>query len=121
MGSGNAINDTQRKFWRIDGDLRFEILGRHHVRFGLDNEDVSETKITTLNGGLPIQYDYRDIGVRLMYERLGGFVSGNDRAYYVQDSWEPARGLTINLGVRDDEFLARPTARGRVGEASGRV
>ncbi|WP_193751587.1 TonB-dependent receptor [Sphingomonas sanguinis] len=102
--SGNAINDTQRKFWRIDGDLRFEILGRHHVRFGLDNEDVSETKITTLNGGLPIQYDYRDIGVRLMYERLGGFVSGNDRAYYVQDSWEPARGLTINLGVRDDEF-----------------
>ena len=25
------------------------------------------------------------------------------------------------FGVRDDEFLARPTARGRVGEASGRV
>ncbi|QXT36101.1 carboxypeptidase regulatory-like domain-containing protein [Sphingomonas sanguinis] len=102
--SGNSINNTQRKFYRIDGDLRFEALGRHHIRFGLDNEDVSETKISTLNGGLPIIYDYRNTGARLTYERLGGFVSGQDRAYYVQDSWEPARGLTINLGVRDDEF-----------------
>ena len=100
----SSIRETQRKFYRVDGDLRFEVLGRHHVRFGLDNEDLSETKTTQINGVLPLLYDYRNNGVRVTYERLGGYISGRDRAYYLQDSWEPARGLTINLGVRDDEF-----------------
>ncbi|WP_174292298.1 TonB-dependent receptor [Sphingomonas bacterium] len=104
--SGQTIDDTKRRFYRFDGDLRFELLGRHHIRFGMDNEDLSETKITQLNGTLPIQYDYRASpnGVRLTYERLGGAVSGRDRAFYLQDSWEPLTGLTVNLGVRDDEF-----------------
>lgn len=102
--SSNSIRDTRREFYRIDGDLRFELAGRHHVRFGMDNEDLSELKITQLNGVLPISYDYRNTGVRLTYERLGGAVSGRDRAFYIQDSWEPLNGLTLNLGVRDDEF-----------------
>ena len=100
----SAIRETQRKFYRVDGDLRFELLGRHHVRFGLDNEDLSETKTTQINGVVPLLYDYRNNGVRITYERLGGYISGKDRAYYLQDSWEPARGLTINLGARNDDF-----------------
>lgn len=102
--SGNATDDTKRKFYRVDGDLRFALVGQHHVRFGIDNEDLSETKITQLVGGLPILYQYYNNYARLTYERLGGAISGNDRAYYLQDSWEPAQGLTINAGVRDDTF-----------------
>lgn len=100
----NSVDDTKRRFYRVDGDLRFEILGQHHVRFGLDNEDLSMTKTTQLVGGLPLYYSYRNAGVVLTYERLGGQVSARDRAFYLQDSWAPLTGLTINLGVRDDEF-----------------
>lgn len=102
--SGNTIDETKRKFWRVDGDLRFDLLGRHHIRFGVDNEDLSEVKLTQLNGSLPVRYTYTNTGVQLLYERLGGNVSGRDRAYYLQDSWEPTTGLTVNLGIRDDEF-----------------
>ncbi|WP_174279374.1 TonB-dependent receptor [Sphingomonas bacterium] len=101
---GNTIDATRRRFYRVDGDLRLELLGRHHFRFGFDNEDLSESKINALNGTLPIRYTYANSGVQLLYERLGGNVSGRDRAYYLQDSWEPLTGLTLNLGVRDDEF-----------------
>ncbi len=100
----SAIDDTQRKFYRIDGDLRFSLIGRHHVRFGMDNEDLSMTKIDKINGTVPLSYSYRDRGVVVTYERLGGQVSARDRAFYLQDSWDAATGLTINLGVRDDEF-----------------
>lgn len=101
---GNTIDQTRREFYRVDGDLRFSLLGTHHVRFGLDNENLSETKLNQLNGTLPIRYTYTNTGVQLLYERLGGQVSGQDRAYYLQDSWEPLSGLTLNLGIRDDEF-----------------
>ena len=101
----NSINSTRRRFYRFDGDLRFEMAGRHHVRFGMDNEDLSEDKILAANGAAaPVIYDYRNIGVRITYERLGGHVSGQDRAFYIQDSWEPVAGLTINAGLRDDIF-----------------
>jgi outer membrane receptor protein involved in Fe transport len=95
---------TKRKFYRVDGDLRFSIAGEHHVRFGMDNEDLSMNHVTQINGGLPLEYSYRDGGTVLTYERLGGAVSGRDRAFYLQDSWQPLTGLTINAGVRDDEF-----------------
>ncbi|WP_294284900.1 TonB-dependent receptor [uncultured Sphingomonas sp.] len=103
----NQIVQTRREFYRVDGDLRFSLLGRHHVRFGMDTENVSESKITQINGTLPIRYTYTDTGVQLLYERLGGQVSGKNRAFYIQDSWEPADGLTINVGIRDDEFSQR--------------
>ena len=100
-----TINETQRRFYRADADLRFELAGRHHVRFGLDNEDVSEDKILQRNGAAaPVSYSYRNRYVRITTVRLGGHVSGQDRAYYLQDSWEPLRGLTINAGIRDDIF-----------------
>ena len=101
---GIATDNTQCKFYRVDGDLRFSLVGQHHVRFGIDNEDLSETKIQTLVGGRPVSYSYRNSYAILTYERLGGAISANDRAYYIQDSWAPFAGLTINAGVRDDTF-----------------
>jgi len=66
---------------------------------------LSEHKTTDCNGVLPICYSYRDTGFRVRYEHLGGDVTANDTAYYIEDSWRtPIDGLTLNLGLRDDEF-----------------
>lgn len=100
-----TTDQTRRRFYRADADLRFNAAGHHHVRFGFDNEDLSETKITQLNGAQPIAYTYTSSGILLTYERLGGHVSANDAAFYAEDSWNtPLNGLTLNFGIRDDIF-----------------
>ncbi len=59
------IADTKRRFYRGDADVRFTAAGQHHIRFGFDNEDLSETKTTNVTGAAaPVLYDYRNIGVR---------------------------------------------------------
>ncbi len=100
----NEVDDTERKFYRIDGDMVFNVWGHHHVRFGLDNEDNSETKVLANNGALPIYIRYDDTGIRYRYERLGGAVSGKDDAFYIQDSWDVTQNLNLQIGIRDDEF-----------------
>ena len=100
-----STDATRRRFYRADADLRFTAAGDHHVRFGFDNEDLSENKVTQLTGAMPIRYYYYDRYIRLIYERLGGHVSAKDTAYYIEDSWTtPLDGLTLNYGIRDDIF-----------------
>jgi hypothetical protein len=101
----NTTDETRRRFYRGDADIRFTAAGHHHIRLGFDNEDLSETKVTQLNGTLPIQYRYYNGYAYLIYEHLGGNVAGNDTAYYIEDSWtDLVPGLTLNIGLRDDEF-----------------
>ena len=99
-----STDETERKFYRVDGDIFANAMGRHHIRFGLDHEDNSETKISHVVGALPIIYSYRKDGIRLTYEYLGGKVSGKDTAFYLQDSWDVTPTLNLQLGIRDDEF-----------------
>ena len=99
-----GTDETERKFYRFDGDIFASAMGRHHIRFGFDHEDLSEEKVTQLTGGVPLQYSYRTTGVRVTYEHLGGHVSGKDSAFYLQDSWDITPTLNLQLGVRDDEF-----------------
>jgi hypothetical protein len=102
---GVTTDETRRRFYRADADLRFSAVGDHHVRFGFDHEDLSMTKVATLTGETPVRYYYFDTYIRLLYEELGGHVSGRDTAYYIEDSWNtPLEGLTINYGIRDDVF-----------------
>jgi len=99
------VLNTKRRFYRGDADVRFTALGQHRVRFGFDNEDLSETKITQLNGIAPVDISYRNTGIQMIYERLGGAISARDTAYYVQDSWtDLIQGLTLNFGIRNDIF-----------------
>ena len=104
--AGTTRDDWERKFTRGDADLRFEMLGKHHVRFGFDNEDLSMTKTTKLPGAQPIRYlmlpDY-SYGY-IVYENLGGKVSSKDTAYYIQDSWDITSTLNLQLGLRSDDF-----------------
>jgi hypothetical protein len=103
--SQTNIASTKRRFYRGDADIRFTAAGQHHIRLGFDNEDLSETKQTLCNGVVPICYNYNNAGITATYEVLGGKISANDTAYYIEDSWQtPLSGLTLNLGLRDDEF-----------------
>lgn len=102
--AGHSTDDTERKFYRVDGDLTFDVMGHHHVRFGLDHEDLSMTKLNLLNGAVPMEYLYRSAGLRIIYEHLGGHVSAKDQAYYIQDSWDVTPDFNLELGLRNDGF-----------------
>jgi hypothetical protein len=99
---------TERKFWRVDGDIRFDLLGHHHVRFGFDDEKNSMEKTTNLVGGEPVQYQWRTVGgvkyLRIVYEDLGGKVSSENYAGYLQDSWDVTPTLNFQIGARNDTF-----------------
>ena len=113
-GSANAIGqpfvqqfviDTKRRFYRGDADVRVSLMGQHHFRMGFDQEDLEELKTTGIVGAVPVIYDYRNTGVRVTYQQLGGNISAANTSFYIQDSWTDAiDGLTLNLGLRYDQF-----------------
>ena len=100
------VDDWERKFYRGDADVRFEGLGRHHVRFGFDHEDVSMDKVEQLPGAQPIRYYLLpDYGYGyIIYEHMGGHVSGEATSYYIQDSWDITSTLNLQIGLRNDDF-----------------
>lgn len=113
--TGTKVTDMARKFWRADGDIRFDALGRHHVRFGIDHEDNSETKTDNFVGGVPVQYVFRTYDatgtvinnnsrLQVIYQQLGGNVASENQAIYIQDSWDVTPALNVQVGVRDDTF-----------------
>ncbi len=58
---------TLREFYRIDGDLYFDLLGKHHVRGGFDHEKttLNHANIDTGPGATGIAYIYHQV-VRVM-------------------------------------------------------
>jgi len=114
---GIGIDDVERKFYRFDGDMRFDAFGHHHVRFGYDHEKNSMAKISTLVGIQPVSYSYElapeddadsanpnDEVLHVIYELLGGNVTAENSAYYVEDSWDVTPNLNLQIGLRNDDF-----------------
>lgn len=113
--SSARVTDMTRKFWRADGDIRFDAMGRHHVRFGIDHEDNSETKTDDVVGQVPVQYVFRtydatgttinnDSLLQIIYQHLGGDVASENQAVYIQDSWDVTPNLNLQIGLRNDTF-----------------
>src|SRR5690606_14575354 len=48
---------AERKFYRFDGDVYFDLFGQHHVRLGFDHEDTLLTEFTVTNGDYGITYN----------------------------------------------------------------
>jgi len=114
--ASNQIIDTRREFYRADADVYFDLFGQHHVRLGFDQEDLEEQKVSARNGGF--EYIYRRSTnatnaqgvpngqdyVQVTVATFGGAITGTNRAFYIQDSWDVTESLNVNLGVRNDSF-----------------
>ena len=109
-----SLDNTERQFYRVDGDLYVNFLGRHHFRAGYDHEGTRETKSSFLSGGAEYLYyndpsdfaqsqDYLDVRTEVL--GAGGTpIHGENESFYVEDSWDVTRQLNIQLGLRDDIF-----------------
>lgn len=134
-GEINSPYDTRREFYRADVDLYFDLLGSHHIRAGFDREENELFKITyptgpdNIGAGLPqvttpggARYTIFECGagtpqcdtgglavgdtyVGVSFFNAGGTFLGENTAYYVQDEWRVTPQLTLNLGVRLDQFV----------------
>jgi len=131
LGSFSAPHSATRKFWRGDADLMFNAFGRHHVRFGIDHEDdiLKEVTVRTGNGFLcsngylttaacqanggqgGVEYFLNPAAganplpqVELNYYNSGGEFTQKNTAIYLEDEWKPTDRLTVNAGVRRDNF-----------------
>lgn len=121
--AGTFPSIAEREFYRADADVYFKLLGDHHVRFGYDQENTLLTQFTVRNGGY--NYIYQKAGadgalgsvasgnnavapgqeyIELRKFQTGGGFEGVNKAYYIQDSWDLNDRLTLNLGVRMDQF-----------------
>lgn len=113
------LSNTDRKFYRVDGDFYFDLLGKHHARAGYDHESTELTHAATRSGGA--QYRYQRVrtaaqsallGMPLNQEyvrvRVGNFggskIDGQNESFYIQDSWDINDRLNVQIGARDDIF-----------------
>ena len=116
---------TKREFYRGDVDLYFSLFGDHHIRAGFDVENNSLEHVTvrtgadTLlgaglltteaynallgNGGYAILLQ-EDGQVELNYYNTGGSFKAKNKSFYIQDEWNLTDRLTLNLGLRRDDF-----------------
>ncbi len=124
---------TEREFYRADADIFVSFLGDHHFRFGWEKEKNFLEHFGVRTGpdaivapnGIPGGLAYiirRCVGsrapictgtptlppgstiVELNYFNTGGQFDSENTAYYFQDEWNVTDRLTLNLGVRLDQF-----------------
>jgi len=119
---------TEREFYRADVDLFFSALGEHHIRAGFDQEDntLQEAAVRTggqylLDNGIltPEAFNagYGNAGLyyqlinssilQINYFNSSGAFKSRNRAFYIQDEWQPFDGLTLSLGARRDDFIVK--------------
>lgn len=119
--SNAVLNFDKRTFYRADADVRFELLGSHHIRGGYDREDLDLNSLSVANGGaqytlltasgaattidpvvgLPGGTSY----VQARIFRTGGQFATRNTAFYAQDDWHLLNDrLNLNLGIRNDLF-----------------
>lgn len=128
-GQPNASRDfpytTEREFFRGDVDLFFNLLGDHHIRAGFDVENNDLNHVSVRNGAADltrlgflrpaaVNANFGGAGASLIlragnvvevnYFNGGGTFSAQNKAFYIQDEWKLGDRLTVNLGLRRDDF-----------------
>lgn len=117
--------ETKREFYRGDVDLFLSLFGEHHIRGGFDLENNTLTHSTVRNGGdfefskgfiSSAAYNAGSGGaglqlivrsptqVELNYFNSGGSFTATNKSFYIQDEWDVTDRLTLNLGLRRDDF-----------------
>jgi hypothetical protein len=114
-----GTDSDQREAYRLDADL---FVGRHSLKAGVDAEDNLASHLATYSGDVYYSYyvngtedqdpeDYRfpelpwyQELVRVRHSRTGGDYAIESHAAYLLDSWAATPRLTLNLGIRYEEF-----------------
>lgn len=101
-----------RKTYRIDADFYADFFGSHHIRVGYDREDLHSSDVHNYNGGYYMdilhgspdgvvpEQDYASVTIF----GSGGEYDAEQTAFYVQDSWDVTDTLTVQAGVRLDQY-----------------
>ncbi|MEX2961996.1 TonB-dependent receptor [Microbulbifer sp. TYP-18] len=101
--------EDERKNYRFDADFYFDAMGEHHIRVGMDKEDLSSSTEAHYSGNLRARLEYNDAytsGMRWrtrQYYNEGAF-NTIQTAFYLQDSWQVLDNLILNLGIRNETF-----------------
>lgn len=130
---------TIRRTFDADASYRFNFGGRHQIKGGFQfngiNNQVESTLVDTIvirfgttiaqNTGLEVPENPDAIGAGWL-QRFGifGAAGSDNRAFYIQDTWQPTNRLTINLGVRtekEDSPSFAPGAPGIVFDYSDKI
>ena len=125
ISSTDRPYSTERKFYRGDVDLFVNLMGDHHFRAGFDVENNTLEHVSVRNGGSTLlarnflsaaafnanlgnagAYLIARAGnvVEVNYFNSGGGFNAQNRAFYLQDEWKPTDRLTLNIGIRRDDF-----------------
>ncbi|WP_161495065.1 TonB-dependent receptor [Caulobacter sp. BP25] len=98
---------------RVDGDVYFSLLGRHHIKVGVDQEKMDSSSVESYSGGIYYRYYAGTVTcgvgtttncVRVRVLTRGGAYSTKATAWYVQDAWDLTDRLSAQLGVRAETF-----------------
>lgn len=121
--AGIAVDDPsasdKRKAYRVDAEWT---LGKHKLRFGLDNEEYTTIDGSRYSGGF---YDRlftlaagasisgtgytnttgaaQDYVRRRVFENGGTFTTKNS-AFYFEDNFQVTKDVLLNLGIRNESF-----------------
>ncbi len=107
---------AEREFYRADVDYYVDFFGEHHFKAGFDQENTVLTENSVRNGGADFTYRFTaggsaglglPAGQQYLDRRVfisGGGFKGENKAIYIQDSWDPTDRINIQLGWRQDQF-----------------
>lgn len=107
------VGEDVRKTYRVDADFYADFFGRHHVRMGYDREDLKSTDTHLYNGGFAMDVLFRtppgttlppQAYAQTTFFGSGGEYDASQTAAYVQDSWDITDTLTVQAGLRLDQY-----------------
>lgn len=108
------VGEDTRTTYRIDADFYVRgLLGDHHIRVGYDKEELRSSDVHAYNGGYFLDVFNRvPTGTNLPAQPYalktvlgsGGEYSAEQTAIYAQDSWDVTPNLTIQAGLRLDQY-----------------
>lgn len=107
-----SIQNDKRTAYRFDVD--WYVHDDHHLRFGLDFEDMEAEENTQRAGG--VAYRYQNCGdaldnvtnsacrVRVEYYVNNGDFETKSNAFYITDTWTVTDTITASIGLRNESF-----------------
>lgn len=129
-----AFDATIRRTFDADASYLFNLLGRHQVKGGFQFNGISNQVRSTLVDTVVIRFGRtiaQETGRTLastpgalgtgFLQRFGvlGAAGSDNKAFYIQDTWQPINRLTLNLGVRIEKEDSPSFAPGAPGITFG--